>query len=206
MALASRYAESMLPTPWGRFRVVVYRFGAEEAVALVKGEVKGRADVLVRVHSECLTGEVFHSQRCDCRKQLDLAFERIAAEGCGVIVYLRQEGRGIGLGNKVRAYALQDAGHDTVDANVALGFEVDSRSYDQAAAILRDLGPTSVRVLTNNPTKLDGLAAAGIAISGQELHWVGASEHNAAYLAAKKSRMGHVEELALPPAKKAGGS
>jgi GTP cyclohydrolase II len=152
-----------------------------------------------------LTGEVFHSLRCDCRKQLDLAFDRIAAEECGVIVYLRQEGRGIGLGNKVRAYALQDQGHDTVDANVALGFEVDSRSYDQAAEILRDLELASVRLLTNNPLKLEGLTRAGVVVSGQELHWVGESEHNAAYLAAKKARMGHLDDMTPPPAKKATG-
>jgi GTP cyclohydrolase II len=205
MATSSRYAESLLPTQWGPFRLVVYRFGDDEAVALVRGDVAGKRDVLVRVHSECLTGEVFHSLRCDCRRQLDLAFERIAAAGCGIIVYLRQEGRGIGLGNKVRAYALQDQGHDTVDANVALGFEVDSRRYDAAAAMLADLGPASVRLLTNNPTKIDGLAAAGITVSGQEPHWVGESEHNAAYLAAKKTRMGHIDELLAPAVKKATG-
>jgi GTP cyclohydrolase II len=121
-----------------------------------------------------------------------------------VIVYLRQEGRGIGLGNKVRAYALQDQGHDTVDANVALGFEVDSRTYEHAAEILRDLEVGSIRLLTNNPLKIEGLARAGVVVSGQESHWVGESEHNAAYLAAKKRKMGHLDD-AVPPVKKARG-
>jgi len=204
MSLPNRYAESWLPTLWGTFRLLVYRFDQDEAVALVRGDVAGAADVLVRVHSECLTGEVFHSLRCDCRMQLDAAMERIAAAELGIVVYLRQEGRGIGLGNKVRAYALQDEGHDTVDANLALGFDPDARSYQQAADILRDLGPRTIRLLTNNPAKIDGLTAAGIEVAGHEPHWVGESEHNAAYLEAKRTRMGHISDLP-PAARKATG-
>jgi len=199
-----RYARARLPTPHGEFSLAVYRTGGqpglggsalggghEEHVAMVMGDVAGD-DVLVRVHSSCFTGEVLGSQRCDCRAQLDAALARIAAEGRGVLVYLVQEGRGIGLGNKVRAYALQDEGVDTVDANLALGFDADLRSYDLAAAILTDLGVGSVRLMTNNPAKLDGLAAAGVRVARHEPHWVGVSEHAADYLAVKKDRMGHL--------------
>ena len=191
MGSSTPYAESVLPTRWGPFRVLVYHFGDEEAVALVRGHVTGVEEVLVRLHSECLTGEVFHSERCDCRKQLDRALELIAEADCGVFVYLRQEGRGIGLGNKIKAYALQDEGHDTVEANIALGFEPDLRSYDHAAAILGNLRPASIRLLTNNPAKRQALEDAGIVVVGREPHWVGESEHNAVYLAVKKAKMGH---------------
>jgi GTP cyclohydrolase II len=132
------------------------------------------------------------SLRCDCRAQLDAALERIAQEGRGVLVYLVQEGRGIGLGNKVRAYQLQDDGKDTVEANLALGFEADLRSYDLAAAILADLGVTSVRLMTNNPKKREGLEHAGVKVDAVEAHWVGASEHNADYLQAKRTKLGHL--------------
>lgn len=199
-----RYSEARLPTPHGDFRVVVYRtgeasgpggtvvgMGAEEHVAMVLGDVRG-GDVLTRVHSSCFTGEVLGSLRCDCRAQLDAALERIGREGRGVVVYLVQEGRGIGLGNKVRAYQLQDAGADTVDANLQLGFDADHRSYDLAAGILADLGVTSVRLMTNNPQKLSGLEGAGVVISAHESHWVGATEHSASYLAAKKTKLGHL--------------
>jgi GTP cyclohydrolase II len=202
--MITRYSESRLPTPNGEFRVVVYRTGSpgglgasavgtadEEHVAMVMGDVAGPS-VLTRVHSSCFTGEVLGSLRCDCRAQLDAALARIGAEGRGVLVYLVQEGRGIGLGNKVRAYELQDAGADTVDANLALGFEADHRSYDLAAAILRDLGVASVRLMTNNPQKITGLEAAGVKIDAQESHWVGANEHSEGYLAAKKSKLGHL--------------
>jgi GTP cyclohydrolase II len=189
-----RYAEADIPTTKGPFRVIVYRFGDEEHVALVRGAVFGMADVLVRVHSECLTGEVLGSLRCDCRAQLDEALDRIAEEGLGVLVYLRQEGRGIGLGNKVRAYALQDQGIDTVDANLALGFAADERSYETAAAILGDVGVASVRIMTNNPRKTEGIRSAGVVVTAQVSLWVPASEHSAAYLETKKSRLGHLDE------------
>jgi 3,4-dihydroxy 2-butanone 4-phosphate synthase / GTP cyclohydrolase II len=199
-----RYSEAQLPTPHGDFRVVVYRTGEvagaggsavgvghEEHVAMVLGDVRG-GGVLTRVHSSCFTGEVLGSLRCDCRAQLDAALARIGREGRGVIVYLVQEGRGIGLGNKVLAYQLQDGGADTVDANLKLGFDVDLRSYDLAAGILADLGVASVRLMTNNPQKLSGLTSAGVVIDAHESHWVDTTEHSASYLAAKKSKLGHL--------------
>jgi GTP cyclohydrolase II len=192
-----RYSEAALPTAHGTFRLVVYRVNGDpddEHVAMVRGEVQGIEDVLVRVHSECLTGEVLGSLRCDCRQQLDQALERIGREGRGVLVYLRQEGRGIGLGNKVRAYALQDRGVDTVEANLALGFDADLRSYEIAAAILRDLGASSVRLMTNNPAKIEGLRRAGIDVASHQPHWVAASEHSAAYLQVKQNKLGHIPE------------
>lgn len=202
--MITRYSEARLPTPNGEFRVVVYRTGApvgpggtavgtaaEEHVAMVLGDVRG-ADVLTRVHSSCFTGEVLGSLRCDCRAQLDAALARIGQEGRGVLVYLVQEGRGIGLGNKVAAYQLQDEGADTVDANLALGFDADLRSYDLAAGILRDLGVASVRLMTNNPRKIAGLEQAGVVVAAHESHWVGSSEHSEGYLAVKKSKLGHI--------------
>jgi GTP cyclohydrolase II len=202
--MLARYSDARLPTPHGEFRVVVYRTGepagmgasavgtgAEEHVALVMGDVSGDS-VLTRVHSSCFTGEVLGSLRCDCRAQLDAALARIAREGRGVLVYLVQEGRGIGLGNKVRAYQLQDEGRDTVEANLDLGFEADLRSYEIAAGILRDLGVSSVRLMTNNPAKQSGLVHAGVVVDAVEAHWVGASEHNAEYLQAKRIKLGHM--------------
>jgi len=199
-----RYSEARLPTPHGEFRVVVYRTGevagpgatavgavAEEHIAMVLGDVVG-GDVLTRVHSSCFTGEVLGSLRCDCRAQLDAALARIGAEGRGVVVYLVQEGRGIGLGNKVRAYQLQDDGADTVDANLKLGFDADLRSYDLAAGILADLGASSVRLMTNNPQKISGLERAGVVVAAHESHWVASTEHSAGYLAAKKTKLGHL--------------
>jgi GTP cyclohydrolase II len=202
--MLTRYSDARLPTPHGEFRVVVYRTGEpgglgasavgtahEEHVAMVLGDVTGSA-VLTRVHSSCFTGEVMGSLRCDCRAQLEAALARIAREGRGVLVYLVQEGRGIGLGNKVRAYHLQDEGHDTVEANLALGFEADSRGYDVAAGILRELGVASVRLMTNNPKKRVGLEQAGVHVERLEAHWVGESEHNADYLEAKRVKLGHL--------------
>jgi len=171
---------------------VVYHFGAEEALALVHGDPTRAEGVLARVHSECLTGEVFGSQRCDCRQQLEHALERIAETGTGVLVYLRQEGRGIGLGNKVRAYALQDQGQDTVEANLALGFAPDLRSYEIAAAILRDLGVASVRLMTNNPEKIDGLRQAGVSVTEQIPHWVDSAHESQEYLEVKRAKLGHL--------------
>jgi GTP cyclohydrolase II len=202
--MITRFSDARLPTPFGEFRVVVYRTGQrggagataiglddEEHVAMVMGDVTG-ADVLTRVHSSCFTGEVLGSLRCDCRAQLDAALARIAQEKRGVLVYLVQEGRGIGLGNKVRAYELQDAGADTVDANLALGFDADLRSYDLAAGILRDLGVTSVKLMTNNPQKIAGLEHAGVVVASKESHWVEVTEHSESYLATKKAKLGHV--------------
>jgi GTP cyclohydrolase II len=170
---ATRYAEADIPTPFGPFRLVVYKIGAEEHVALVCGDVVGQADV--------------------CRAQLDAAMAAIAAAGRGVIVYLRQEGRGIGLGNKIRAYALQAEGKDTVEANLALGFAADMRSYDMAAAILGDLGASSVALMTNNPDKLAGLEQAGVKVDRHVPHWVGDHEHNKEYLEVKRAKMGHIK-------------
>jgi GTP cyclohydrolase II len=164
---------------------------AREHVAIVRGDVAGRSNVTTRVHSECWTSEVLGSLKCDCREQLNAALEKIASEGTGVIVYLRQEGRGIGLGNKIRAYALQNSGADTVEANLRLGFEPDSRSYDLAGAILEDLGVKSVRLLTNNPLKVNGLRSAGVTVSERVSHWVGENQHNSEYLAVKRRKMGH---------------
>jgi len=202
--MITRFSEARLPTPHGEFRVVVYRTGQpggpgatavgiteEEHVAMVLGDVTGN-EVLTRVHSSCFTGEVLGSLRCDCRAQLDAALERIGQEGRGVLVYLVQEGRGIGLGNKVAAYQLQDDGKDTVEANEALGFDADLRSYDLAAGILHDLGVTSVRLMTNNPEKIAGLERAGMAVDTQESHWVGSTEHSESYLSTKKSKLGHL--------------
>ncbi|MBC8131336.1 MAG: GTP cyclohydrolase II [Deltaproteobacteria bacterium] len=188
-----RYAEADLPTAYGSFRLYVYRLGGavDEHMAIVKGDVAGSAAVLCRVHSECWTSEVLGSLKCDCRDQLDGALAKIAAEGTGVVVYLRQEGRGIGLGNKIRAYNLQDKGADTVEANLRLGFEADARSYDLAAAILGDLGVRSVRLLTNNPLKVAGLEASGVKVVDRLAHWVGENQHNAGYLAVKRRKMGH---------------
>lgn len=199
-----RYSDARLPTAHGEFRVIVYRtgevagpgssavgVGAEEHVAMVFGDVRG-PEVLTRVHSSCFTGEVLGSLRCDCRAQLDAALARIAREGRGVVVYLVQEGRGIGLGNKVRAYQLQDDGADTVEANLQLGFDADLRSYDLAAGILADLGVSSVRLMTNNPQKISGLERAGVVVAAHESHWVGSTEHSAGYLAAKKTKLGHL--------------
>ncbi len=201
-AVIHRYAESFVPTEYGVVRLVVYREGDSEApanaplpehVAMVVGGADGwgKGPVLVRVHSECWTGEVLHSKKCDCRAQLDLAMREISAAGRGVVVYLRQEGRGIGLGNKVRAYALQEEGVDTVDANRILGFADDARTYDVAAAMLRDLGVRKVALLTNNPRKVEGLRRHGIEVARRVPAVTPPNEHNAEYLAVKARRMGH---------------
>jgi len=189
-----RYAEAEMPSRFGPFRVVVYRErdSDKEHLAVIAGRVEGAKDLLVRVHSECLTGEAFHSLRCDCRDQLDLALERIQAAGNGAVLYLRQEGRGIGLGNKIRAYAKQDEGLDTVDANLALGFEDDQRGYQVAADMLRDLGVQSVALMTNNPRKVQGLENDGIEVTRREPHEVEAHEHNRDYLKTKQDRLGHL--------------
>lgn len=192
-----RYAEADIPTEYGNLRVVVYRQPGsdEENLAVVAGDVRGKKDVLVRLHSECLTGEVLHSLKCDCREQLDLALRRIAEAGEGAVLYLRQEGRGIGLGNKIRAYAMQQKGYDTVDANRVLGFEDDLRRYDVAAAMLGDLGIESVRLMTNNPTKVEALRSEGVEVTSRVEHLVEPHAWNRGYLESKKARMGHQYDL-----------
>lgn len=189
------YGEAPLPTERGTFRTVVFRDDrtGEEHLAMVLGEVAGE-DVPVRVHSECLTSEVLGSLKCDCRAQLDRALDFIAARGRGVLLYLRQEGRGIGLGNKIRAYALQAEGHDTYEANRLLGFPDDLRRYDAAAEMLRLLGVESVRVVTNNPLKLSGLAEAGVRVLGRIQLPSPANPHNVEYLRVKRERTGHLIE------------
>ena len=165
--LVKRVAEARIPTDWGEFTCYVYEsvLNGEQHIAMVKGAVQGEDDVLVRVHSECLTGDVFGSLRCDCGIQLDQAMRLIAEEGLGVLVYLRgHEGRGIGIGHKIRAYKLQDQGRDTVDANLELGLPVDSREYGIGAQILVDLGITTMRLLTNNPAKFGGLEGFGLEV------------------------------------------
>lgn len=184
-------AECALPTRWGEFRLRSYRDGDEEPTVVVMGDVSG-GDVLLRVHDQCFTSEVLGSQRCDCREQLEESFARLAAEGRGVIVYLQQEGRGIGLANKIAAYALQDKGLDTVEANRELGFEDEMRSYHSVPSILEDLGVTGVRLLTNNPFKLNSLAALGVRVERREPLLVHSSDRNRVYLRTKASRMAHI--------------
>lgn len=189
-----REAEVHLPTAFGEFTAYGYRSTADgvEHVALVHGEIGDGEDVLVRVHSECLTGDVFHSQRCDCGPQLQTSMERIQTEGRGIVVYLRgHEGRGIGLLSKLRAYELQERGRDTLDANLELGLPADARDYGASARILEDLGVRSLRLLTNNPDKTDALVRHGLRVVRREPMPVQAGEHNLRYLRTKRDRMGH---------------
>jgi 3,4-dihydroxy 2-butanone 4-phosphate synthase/GTP cyclohydrolase II len=200
--LVERVVETTLPTEFGDFSAVGFRSLVEDKhhVALVKGDVAGAEDVLVRVHSECLTGDVFHSLRCDCGQQLEDALSKIEAEGCGVLLYLAQEGRGIGLLNKLRAYKLQEQGLDTVEANIQLGLPADLRDYGIGAQILVDLGLTSIRILTNNPKKIIGLEGYGLRVTDQVPIEHAPGPHNRDYLRAKKERMGHLlhhQSLAL---------
>jgi 3,4-dihydroxy 2-butanone 4-phosphate synthase/GTP cyclohydrolase II len=192
--LVKRVAEADLPTEHGDFKIIGYTNIVDERdhVALVKGELEGKKNVLVRMHSECLTGDVFGSQRCDCGDQLHAAMKRINEEGLGAIVYLKQEGRGIGLANKLRAYDLQDQGKDTVEANEVLGFKPDLREYGLGAQILLDLGLSSIRLLTNNPRKIVGLEGYGLEITGREGLQIEAGEFNREYLAAKRTKLGHI--------------
>ena len=203
------YSEATIPTERGPFRVVVFRERAGESatgeaglapvehLAMVRGDVAGDG-VLARVHSECLTSEVLGSLKCDCRAQLDRALDLIADRGRGVLLYLRQEGRGIGLGNKIRAYALQAQGHDTYDANRLLGFPDDLRRYDVAAEMLRHLGVRSVELVTNNPLKMRGLTEAGIAVRRRVALPSPSNPHNVGYLEAKRMRTGHLIEIGDP--------
>ena len=183
-----------MPTDYGDFRMHLYqsKIDGQEHVALVKGDVSGKVGVLIRVHSECLTGDVFGSRRCDCGPQLQKAMARIEQEGAGVILYMRQEGRGIGLAAKIKAYKLQEEGLDTVDANLKLGYGMDLREYGIGAQILVDLGLRSIRLLTNNPKKMIGLEGYGLKVDEQLPITVEPNPHNERYLETKKSRMGHM--------------
>jgi 3,4-dihydroxy 2-butanone 4-phosphate synthase/GTP cyclohydrolase II len=188
-----RVAEAELPTKYGEFHVIAYEsmLDGREHLAIIKGDPSSKRGVLVRMHSECMTGDVFGSMRCDCGEQLMAAMRRIDAEGQGAIVYLRQEGRGIGLGNKVKAYQLQDEGLDTVEANEKLGFKPDLRDYGIGAQILLDLNLHSIRLLTNNPRKIVGLDGYDIEITGSEPLLVEPNQHNERYLETKRSKLGH---------------
>jgi 3,4-dihydroxy 2-butanone 4-phosphate synthase/GTP cyclohydrolase II len=192
--LVKRVAEAELPTAFGSFRVIGYSnlVDQREHVALVKGDPTGKEGVLVRMHSECLTGDVFGSLRCDCGEQLHAAMRQIDEEGTGAIVYLKQEGRGIGLANKLRAYDLQDQGRDTVEANEALGFKPDLRDYGLGAQILLDLGLSSIRLLTNNPRKIVGLEGYGLQVVGRRPLQVEPGAFNSGYLATKRTKLGHI--------------
>src|ERR1041385_6742737 len=189
-----RVADAKLPTEWGAFRIIGYRstISDEEFVVLAKGELRPDIATLVRIHSQCLTGDVFGSEKCDCGLQLHRTMEMIQEEGRGAIVYQQQEGRGIGILNKIRAYALQDQGADTVEANEQLGFEVDAREYQQCAEILFDLGLCKVRVISNNPDKLDALERAGLRIVERIPIEVPAEAPAAHYLRTKKEKLGHL--------------
>ncbi len=191
--MVKRVAEAALPTVHGPFRIHAYQSGidGETHVALVRGDIGSGERVLVRVHSKCLTGDVFHSLRCDCGPQLDTAMQRIAQEGQGVLLYLHQEGRGIGLGNKIKAYQLQDQGLDTVEANEKLGFKADQRDYGIGAQILRDLGVRSMRLLTNNPRKFVGLEGYGLSVVESVPIEVAVTETTRRYMKTKKDKLGH---------------
>jgi 3,4-dihydroxy 2-butanone 4-phosphate synthase/GTP cyclohydrolase II len=191
--LVQHVATAKLPTEYGEFQVHAFDspVDGETHIALVRGDIGDGADIVVRVHSKCLTGDVFHSARCDCGPQLDAAMQRIASEGRGVLLYLNQEGRGIGLANKIRAYALQDQGLDTVEANEQLGFKADQRDYGIGAQILRHLGIRSMRLLTNNPRKFVGLEGYGLSVTRTEPIEIPAGEHTLKYLRTKKSKLGH---------------
>jgi GTP cyclohydrolase II len=190
-------ARAELPTRFGRFRIYGFRGVGpnEEAVALVRGKLNGKAAPLVRVHSQCLTGDVLTSLRCDCRAQLELALRKISTAQAGVLLYLPQEGRGIGLLNKLRAYELQDGGLDTVEANESLGFAADARDYDFSAQILKHLGATSIRLLSNNPEKVRQLESAGIEVVERVPCQPRFSKTSRAYLKTKKKKMGHLLDV-----------
>jgi len=192
--LVQRVAEARMPTKFGEFKIIAYRSTTDptEHVAVVMGDVNTPEPVLVRVHSQCLTGDVFHSLRCDCGEQIEMALKRIAEAGHGVVLYMRQEGRGIGLHNKIKAYALQDKGMDTVEANLALGFKADQRDYGVGAQILADLGIKNMRLMTNNPKKMSSLSSYGLTIVEQLPITTKPNVHNKRYLQTKQKKMGHL--------------
>lgn len=190
----TRLAEAFLPTDYGEFKIIIFGndFDNHEHVALVYGDVAKTDNLLVRLHSECLTGDTFTSHRCDCRAQLHTAMQKVAEEGKGIILYMRQEGRGIGLANKIKAYHLQEKGFDTVDANVELGFPADMREYSLAAQMLRDLKVNGIRLLTNNPDKINDLEEYGITVKKREPLVIPSSDENRFYLETKKNKMKHI--------------
>ena len=190
-------SDSFLPTESGNFRIRVFVGpDGKEHTTLYTGDISNPENTpLVRIHSECLTGDAFGSLKCDCGPQLESAMRRIQEEGCGAIVYLRQEGRGIGLYSKIQAYALQDQGHDTLDANLLLGLPADGRTYDVAAEMLKDLGVGTIRLMTNNPLKINGLIENGIDVEQRLEHVAGISNFNSQHLATKGARMGHPLDL-----------
>jgi 3,4-dihydroxy 2-butanone 4-phosphate synthase/GTP cyclohydrolase II len=195
--ILTRQALARIPTDVGEFNLCLYsnNLDAKEHLALVMGDAHGKADLLVRIHSECFTGDVLGSRRCDCGPQLRLAMELVAAAGQGMIVYLRQEGRGIGLQSKLRAYNLQDEGYDTVDANLLLGHQADERDYTAAALILTDWRVESIRLMTNNPDKIDNLRQLGVNVTARVPLQVGENDENAQYLKTKVERMRHILNL-----------
>lgn len=192
--LVSIAAETKLPTKYGDFRIIIFKNEVDhkEHLMIVKGDVRGKSDVLMRIHSECLTGDVFGSHRCDCGEQLENALRSIEEQGEGIVIYMRQEGRGIGLTNKIKAYTLQDEGYDTVEANVKLGFPPDMREYSLAAQMLRELDVKSVKLLTNNPEKKEDLERWGITVSKRVPIVIKANSINAKYLNTKKEKMRHM--------------
>lgn len=189
----TRAASASLPTAYGDFDIHVFesRLDGATHVALVRGDLGDGHNVLARVHSSCVTGDIFHSSRCDCGEQLDMAMRKVAEEGRGVVLYLHQEGRGIGLANKIRAYALQEQGHDTVEANEQLGFSADLRDYASAVEIFRLLGVKSLRLMSNNPRKLEGVIGTDLVISERVPIEIPASDANRRYLKTKKDKLGH---------------
>jgi len=195
--IIEKVGEAFLPTKYGTFNIIVYKelFSNKEDVVLVKGDVKDKENVLVRIHSECFTGDILGSLRCDCGAQLSTALEMIEKEGLGVLIYLRQEGRGIGLGNKIKAYKLQDEGADTLESNLKLGLPADDREYGVAAQIIKDLGVKSVRIITNNPNKIQELSSYGLQIVERVPIVVGVNKHNKEYLKTKALKMGHLIDI-----------